>query len=412
MVNDAPHFQEQGSRRTSTPVHSMIQRSFRYRLYPTAEQAERLAQFAGTTRYVYNLALEQRETFWRQYRAATGGQLNFVSQGQQVTALRREVDWIAATPSSALTQALRDLDRAFSNFFSRRASYPTPRCKGVNDSFRIQAKYCVFRAINGRWASVRIPNLGWVKLRYSRPLVGKWVNLTVNCIGGLWFASFACEIEHEACPSVLPSVGIDRGIANTLALSTGELLSTPATKHLELLRKRAQGTLERRKRGSIRHHKQRLRLARISAKIARVRADWRHRVTTDIARHFGTVAVEDLNTLSMSSGRGKRGLNRSIREQGWNAFERTLIYKLEERGGTLIKVNPAYTSQTCSACGIIDKASRESQASFACRHCGFAANADTNAAINILRRSAPCLPVEASGYGASETGTVNHAVVA
>jgi putative transposase len=130
----------------------------------------------------------------------------------------------------------------------------------------------------------------------------------------------------------------------------------------------------------------------LAAKIARCRADWRHKATLDIAERFGTVTLEALKVANMTrAGKGKRGLNRSIREQGWGAFERVLAYKLEERGGTLIKVNPAYTSQECSACGTIDKASRESQSSFACRHCGFTDHADTNAAKVILRRSTPCV---------------------
>jgi putative transposase len=257
---------------------------------------------------------------------------------------------------------------------------------------------------------LRVPNLGWVKLRDTRPMRGRCTSVTVSRLAGAWYASFACEIEHEALPSVLPSVGIDRGVANTLALSTGEMLSTPSATGLERRKRKAQRILARRKRGSNRYRKQRQRVARIAAKIARIRADWRHRTTTDIARRFGHVALEDLNVIGMTArGRGKRGLNRSILEQGWRLFETTLAYKLEERGGTLIKINPAYTSQECSACGTIDKASRESQASFACRHCGFTAHADHNAAINILRRSTAV--VDGCGCAPDEART-DHALAA
>jgi putative transposase len=184
------------------------------------------------------------------------------------------------------------------------------------------------------------------------------------------------------------------------------MLSTPNLTHLERRKRRAQRVLARRVRGSTRYRKQRQRLRRITARIARCRADWRHKVTRNISLRFGTVTLEALNVPNMTrSGRGKRGLNRSIMEQGWGAFERVLVYKLEERGGALIKVDPRYTSQTCSACGTIDKASRESQASFACRHCGFAAHADHNAALNILRRSTP--RVEGSDYAPDEALTVN-----
>lgn len=365
-----------------------------------------MRQFAGVTRLVYNLALEQRETFWRR-----GRRFNFASQGRELTALRAEVDWIGAVHSTPLTQALRDLDGAFSAFFSGRARYPTPRRKGLNDAFRFKGTEIAVHKLNRRWSAVHIPKIGWVRFRDTRLLCGRAVSATVRHDALGWHVSFACEIEHEARPSTSPAVGIDRGVATTVALSTGELLSTPSTAALERRKKRAQRILARRQRGSARYRRQRQHLGRIAAKIARVRADWRHKTTTSIADRFGLVTIEDLNTAGMTrGGRGKRGLNRSILEQGWGVFETVLAYKLEERGGTLVKVNPAYTSQTCSECGTIDKASRESQASFACRHCGFASHADTNAAINILRRGTAC--VEGAGCGPVEARTINHARLA
>jgi putative transposase len=188
------------------------------------------------------------------------------------------------------------------------------------------------------------------------------------------------------------------------------MLSADATKNLEQRKRVAQRVLCRRKRGSRRYAKQRRRIARISAKLARIRSDWRHKATLSIANRFGLVAIEALNVSSMSTkghSKRKRSLNRSIREQGWGEFERVLNYKLEERGGTLIKVNPAYTSQECSACGTVDKASRESQSSYACRHCGFADHADTNAAKVILRRGTALTLVEGSKFAPDETRTIN-----
>lgn len=389
----------------------VIQRAFRYRLCPTFEQAEALVQFAGATRFVYNLALEQRRDFWRQYRATTGGTLNFVSQGHQVTALRAELPWLAAVHSVPLTQALRDLDRAFANFWSGRARYPSPRRKGQNDNFRFRGCDVACRRLNAKWSAVRLPKIGWVKFRDTRAMRGALVNATISHSANGWYVSLSCEIEHDTPANDLPPVGIDRGIANTLALSTGEMLSTPATIQLERRKRRAQRVLSRRVRGSIRYRKQRQRVARIAAKISRVRADWRHKASLSIARRFGAVAIEALPIANMTrAGTGQRGLNRSILEQGWGAFERTLGYKLEERGGTLVKVNPAFTSQECSACGAIDKASRESQASYACRSCGFTEHADTNAAINILRRGTAFMLAEGCGCAPVEARTVNHAV--
>jgi putative transposase len=388
----------------------VIQRAFRYRLYPTPEQAETLAQFAGATRFVYNLALEQRTTFWRQYRAATGSSLNFISQGREVTELRRCVDWLAAVPAVPLLQCLRDLDRAYAAFFAGVARYPNHRRKGDHDSFRFREGDIVLRRLNKKWSAVRIPKLGWLKFRDTRAMRGRTVNATFSHRTGQWHVAFSCEIEHKNPTNNLPAIGIDRGVANTLALSSGEMLCITDTTRLERNRRRARHVLLRRKRGSSRYAKQRRRVARIASQIARARADWHHKATLSIAGRFGFAAIEGLKVVNMTAkGRGKRGLNRSILEQGWGAFERILTYKLEERGGTLIKVNPAFTSQQCSACGTIDRASRESQASFACRHCDFAIHADTNAAINILRRGTASMREEGSAYAPVEPRTMNHA---
>jgi putative transposase len=168
---------------------------------------------------------------------------------------------------------------------------------------------------------VRLPKLGWIKFRDTRPMLGRNLSVTVSCRAGTWFASFSNEIEREVPVNDLPAVGIDRGVANTLALSNGEMLSTTDTSRLERRKRRAQRILARRVRGSQRYLKQRRRAARLTAKIAHVREDWRHKATTSIADRFGQIAIEALKVANMTaSGRGKRGLNRSILEQSWGVL--------------------------------------------------------------------------------------------
>lgn len=385
-------------------------RGFRYKLTPTAEQAALIRQFAGVCRLVYNLALEQRSTFYRQFERQTGSKLNYFPQARELTALRAEFDWIAAVPSACEQNALRDLDRAFGNFFAGRARYPTPRRKGINDTFRFSGCQVEVRKYNAKWSAVRIPKIGWIKFRDTRLMRGLCKNATVSHDALGWHVAFACEIEHQAPENISPSVGIDRGIANTLALSTGEMFSVPAS--LDAIgdqQRAAQRVLARRKKGSAGRLRQLRRCAKLAAKRARIRRDWHHKTTTAIAQRFGTVVLEDLKIANMTASakgtvdepgrkvRQKAGLNRSILNQGWFSFETILAYKLEERGGHLLKVNAAFTSQTCSACGSIDKGSRESQARFHCQQCGHEAHADTNAAKEILRRaSSPFLRVEGS----------------
>ena len=371
----------------------MIARGFRFKLCPTAEQEALFRHFAGVCRLVYNLALEQRATWGRTHR------LGYVQQAAELTRLRAEYDWIRAVYVSCQQQALRDLDQAFANFFSGRVRYPTPRKKGVNDTFRFPGREVETRSLNGKWSAVRLPKIGWVKFRDTRGIRGDVKNVTVSGGADGWHISFACEIEHDAPQNFRPVIGIDRGVANTLALSTGEMLSVPASlDRIEAAKRRAQRTLSRRKRGSRRYARQRQRIARLQARTGRIRRDFHHRAALDMARRFGVVVLEDLRIRNMTASasgtladpgrmvRQKAGLNRSILAQGWGTFDLILSYKMEERGGRVVKIDPAYTSQTCSDCGAVDARSRKNQASFACVQCGHRDHADSNAAKNIVRR--------------------------
>ena len=378
---------------------NMHLRGFRFKLQPTDEQERLFRQFSGVCRMIYNAALEQRRDFYRQYQRTTGKRLNYVAQARELTALRAAFDFVAAVSQTCQQQTLRDLETAYSNFFAGRASYPRPRKKGVNESFRFQGRECSVSRLNAKWGFVRLPKIGLVKFRDTRPISGAFKNVTVTQEANGWHVSFCCEIAHEAPASALPAVGIDRGIANSLTLSTGEMFSLPdSLKKIERRKRQAQRILARRKRGSNRRAKQLRRVAALQARVARIRKDWQHKAALDIARRFGAVTLEDLKIKNMSASakgtaeehgrnvRQKAGLNREILAQGWAQFAILLAYKLEERGGTLCMVNPAHTSQTCAACGQIDAKSRKSQAVFECVACGHSDHADANAAVNIKRR--------------------------
>src|SRR5215210_690884 len=371
----------------------MLARGYRFKLDPTAEQEALFRQFAGVCRLLYNLGLEQRATSGRAHR------LGYVQQAAELTRLRAEFDWIRAVYVSCQQQALRDLDRAFVNFFAGRARYPTPRKKGINDTFRFPGREVETRRLNSKWSAVRLPKIGWVKFRDTRPIEGTVKNVTVSGGADGWHVSFACEIERETLQNLRPAVGIDRGVATTLALSTGEMVSVPASlDRIEAVRRRAQRVLSRRRRGSRRYARQRRRIARLQGRAGRIRRDFHHRAALDIAQRFGIAVLEDLRIQNMTASasgtvddpgrmvRQKAGLNRSILNQGWGAFDLILTYKMEERGGRVVKIDPAFTSQTCSACGVVDARSRKSQAIFECVRCGYRDNADRNAARNIVRR--------------------------
>jgi putative transposase len=377
----------------------VINRGYKFRLYATAAQEVLFGQFAGTCRFVYNLALEQRCDWWREFRANTGSGISYASQNRELTLLRAEVDWIAAAPIDCLQYALRDLDRAYQNFFTGGANYPIPRKRGENDAFRFPFARSRWRKLNAKWGVVYIPKIGEVKFRLTRGIPGtvKNVTITSNALG--WHVVFSTEIEHKSPENFGPAVGIDRGVVHAIALSDGTFHDMPRER-LKVLDRRArkhQKKLSRCKRGSNRRTAARKLLARTKAKAARLRLHWNHERSTEIASTHGVVVIEALKTRNMTASakgtvakpgrkvRQKAGLNRAILENGWYQFEKLLSYKVAERSGELRKVNPAYTSQCCARCGTVDKKSRESQSAFNCGHCGHSAHADTNAAINILR---------------------------
>ena len=191
--------------------------------------------------------------------------------------LREEFDWIRAVHVTPQQQALRDLDRAYANFFNGIAEYPGFRRRGVNDSFRFQGREIKTRKLNANWSEVvRLPKIGWVRYHDTRPLAGTLNNVTINLTPSGWHISFNLAIEQDAPATPLPAqVGIDCGVAETLALSTGEMLTLPSSLAvLDRKKRKAQRVLARRKRGSVRYAKQRRRVAAIQARQGRIRKDW------------------------------------------------------------------------------------------------------------------------------------------
>jgi putative transposase len=372
----------------------IVQRAYVYRLEPTPEQEAFLAQTAGACRALYNLALEQR-MMWRPGRSIT-----LKSQSREITDLRKDVDWMRAAPVHALQSALKDLDRAFQNFFSGRAAFPRFKRKGDGDGFHLKDKsYLGFKRLNRNKGAVRIPKAGWIKLRGFRALGGELRNVTISRRGSHWFAAIAWQSEvMDPPPSRLLAVGIDRGIKIFAAMSSGEnYVAPPFFGRIQDKLAKAQRKLARQQKGSVRWRKQRARVTRLHTYAANARRDFLHKTSLAIAKSHGTVVIEKLQVRNMSRSakgtaeapgrnvRAKSGLNRSILDKGWGMFRTLLSYKLEESGGTVIEVPPEYTSQTCPECGTVSKESRKSQSEFVCIGCGHSANADNNAALNILR---------------------------
>jgi len=369
-------------------------RGYTYALRPSAEQDALMTQFAGVCRLVWNLALEQRRDHWRRYQATTGNNLNYVTQARELTAFRAEVDFVRAAPVTPQQRTLKALDEAYRRAWKGLGGYPKPKKKGVGDAFSFAGREITVETINHRWGRVRLPKIGWVRFRLTRPINGSIREATVTRTALGWQVSIGCLLDG-AKPDNGLTVGIDRGVRVPLMLSDGTDYRLPPeiARHERAIR-RAQRTVSRRKRGSRRWAKAQRRVAKLKARQARARKQWAHEATTAIARRYGGVVVERLRTKNMTrSARGsieapgrrvaqKRGLNRSILNVGWHQIETMLAYKVAR----LVKVDPAYSSQTCASCGTVDSRSRKSQAVFVCTACGHRDNADRNAAVVILNR--------------------------
>lgn len=404
----------------------------RFRLYPTADQAVRLTAWAHTCRAIWNTALVQR--IWA-YESAQRVTLNYVTQGRDFTAARREHPWLQDLPADCGHRVLRQLDAAYANFWDRdnAAGFPRFKKKSQQPGVAFLGPTVRVRRVSRRIGQVRLPKLGWVRFRLSRQLDPASIrNATVKRDGLGWHVAFGVHLpDASGRPAAGESVGIDVGIACSVFVSSEhEPRQRPATLTPEE-KTRATG-LERRKARQIRYAKKhaggrysnRLRgtlasLASLKARQARRRADWNHKLTSDLAKNHGFIAVEDLKVSNMvRSAKGtvelpgkkvrqKAGLNRSISDQGWRQIRRQLEYKARRHGGVVVAVPAAGTSQTCRACGVRDATSRQGCGRlFACVHCGHTEHADRNAALNILDRglsAAGRAGPDANGSGRSQS---------
>ena len=287
-----------------------IMRAYKYRLYPTAEQEARLSAWVAAVRTVYNAALEQRKTYGRpkgtdpHYRDCRFSSFRQISE-IKLRQLKHDEDlcWITDAPAQSFVHALRDLDKAFQNFFSGRARYPSYRRYGLNDSFTLsvftvgksQRKGWLMNVVFGK-DCVRLPKIGRVRYHKHKKHLGKAKTVTVARRAGQWTISVACEIEiADPVASDLPAVGIDIGLTKPLMLSTGEFVERDrGLIKLDKRKRRLQRELARCKRGSERRQRRKAKMSKVSRKIAERRNARIHRITTQITRTCGQIAIEDL----------------------------------------------------------------------------------------------------------------------
>jgi putative transposase len=370
--------------------------AFKFQLQPNRAQERNMRRYAGACRFVYNEALALQKACCERGEK----KLSYPGLCQLLTEWRNSAEtlWLRDAPTHPLQQALKDLERAYQNFFAQRAAVPKLRKRGQRDSFRYPApKQFKLDQINGR---IFLPKLGWMRLRLSRAMLGAARNATVSLRAGKWYVSIQTEREVEPpMPQATGAIGIDVGIARFATFSDGGFLSplNSFRRHEARLR-HAQRALSRKVKFSQNWKKAKARIHRIHARISNARGDYLHKATSAISKNHAMVCIEDLRVRNMSKSaagtaenpgrnvQAKAGLNKSILDQGWFEFRRQLEYKLQWAGGRLIAVPPQDTSRRCPMCECVSAANRLTQARFRCVQCLHEDNADVVGAKNILAR--------------------------
>ncbi|WP_432985785.1 RNA-guided endonuclease InsQ/TnpB family protein [Dactylosporangium sp. CA-233914] len=368
-----------------------VQRAFKYRFYPSPGQASELARTFGCVRLVYNMALQARTEAWtlRQER------VNYNATSAMLTGWKKteELAFLNEVSSVPLQQALRHLQVAFTNFFAKRAGYPTFKSRKKS---RRSAEYTTsaFRYRDGRLTLAKMTeplNIVW-----SRPLPDGAAPSTVTVSqdsAGRWFVSLLCHDVIEQVPTT-GAVGIDAGLDSLLALSTGEKIANPRHERRDRAAlARAQRNLARKEKGSLNRAKARLKVARVHARITDRRQDHLHKLSTRLVRENQTIVIEDLTVRNMVNN---HHLARAISDAAWRQLRTMLEYKADWHGRTLVVVDRWFpSSKLCSVCGALAERMPLHVRSWTCR-CGRTHDRDVNAARNILAEG---LSVIACGGG-------------
>ena len=413
--------------RTATPdptTEFPVIRAERYRVrFDSARQAALCAQIAGACRYVWNHMLadcQWRYRMWKMYKIGPKPSVSFFTLCQRFTVLRNDPAhaWLQALPYRTVRYALKYLADAYQRSFDI-AEVGLPRFKSKH---RTTPGFTIPDSVRMDGTRLYVPKVGWVRLAGSGQYLGcrpKQVRVLKEGTERhpKWYAHVFYEVPADRVrpPAATGALGVDRNVGQATN-SDGRVYALPDTSNLDANIKRKQRKADKARERSRRNGQplsnrgRRIcgQLTRLHRKRRRKRENAGHQHSRKLADTAHTVVIEDLNTKDMTrSARGtveepgtnvkqKAGLNREILKSNWGRLERNLAYK----AGALLKVDPAYTSQTCAVCQHVDRENRQTQAVFQCTACGHTANADHNAAINILVRGCPWTR-PARGVGAS-----------
>jgi putative transposase len=355
-----------------------LRKVYRFRMRPTKAQEAGLYRMAGARRFIYNWALSRRKSYYAEH----GKGISARELSSELTALKSQPEtlWLKEAHSQMLQQALKDLDRAFRNFFEKRGRFPRFRSRKAGYfTFRIPQRV---RVEDGR---VYVPKVGWVRIRQSRGVEGTTKSATFKRDAtGHWYVALTTEFEIPDVepPAPVNPVGVDLGLKDLFVLSDGERVPAPRfARRAERRLGRVQKGLSRKKPGSRRREKAKRRVARVHRKVSNQRSDFLHKLTTDLTRKYDCICVEDLNT----KGLAKTKLSRSVLDAAFGEFVRQVEYKATWSFKHSVRVGRFFPStKLCSECGALNPNLRLVDRTWLCSSCGTQHDRDLNASRNIL----------------------------
>jgi len=352
-----------------------LNRAYKFRIYPTEKQAELIRKTAGSARFIYNHFLDDAKTSKYQ---------GYTAYATRLKELKAENPWLREADSIALQQALKNLETAFDRFFRRLGNYPkfkkkhksnwSYRTMNVNNNIRIKDSF------------IQLPKLGLVRAVFTEEVTDNIKNATVSVSkSGKYYVSVCVETEHVVTmPHAIGAVGIDLGISSYAVMSNGEEIENPRH-YLKNEKKlaRLQRKHSKKQSGSKNRDKSRIKIARLSEKIANSRKDFQHKLSKRLVRENQTIVVEGLKVKNMIKN---RKFSKHVQDAAWGQFSWMLKYKSEWHGRTFVKIDPFFpSSQKCSACGSRNPEVKDLKVrQWTCPDCGAHHDRDLNAAVNIL----------------------------